>query len=267
MRAHGCHSARVWPCACGPPHAAGGRGGMTILRQRSPNRALLLPACRIPCLGSVLHARTRVPQSLANARCPIVCISLSRRPSAAPTVLQEILPQALKAVPQSSLQPSPRAGSPSSAGCPSPATRPVRALRRGAVACRLPTGLTSRWRGAGGLTPCWGRWKRPCDFPILPRPRYVSRADHGDGQYRGGVHIAFPSLHAGFICVGTLDESRCTPRPSAACGGSPESYEPSVWLSLPHAMPACHGAVRHDQSTPAPGGKAGTLCGVLSLGR
>src|SRR5262245_36011265 len=42
--------------------------------------------------------------------------------------------------------------SPSSVGCPSPATRPVRALRRGAVVCQLPTGLTSRWRGAGGLT-------------------------------------------------------------------------------------------------------------------
>jgi hypothetical protein len=47
--------------------------------------------------------------------------------------------------------------SPSSAGCPSPATRPVRALRRGPVACRLPAGLASRWREACGLTPCWGR--------------------------------------------------------------------------------------------------------------
>src|SRR5262245_8625549 len=45
----------------------------------------------------------------------------------------------------------PRAGSSSSAGCPSPATRPVRALRRGAC----------------GRTPCWGRWQRPFDFPIL----------------------------------------------------------------------------------------------------
>ena len=55
----------------------------------------------------------------------------------------------------------------SSAGCPAPATRPVRALRRGPVACQLPTGLASRSRGACGLTPCWGRWKRPFDFPIL----------------------------------------------------------------------------------------------------
>src|SRR5262249_35132665 len=55
----------------------------------------------------------------------------------------------------------------SSAGCPAPATRPVRALRRGSVACQLPTGLASRSRGACGLTPCWGRWKRPFDFPIL----------------------------------------------------------------------------------------------------
>ena len=74
-----------------------------------PHRALLLPVCRIPYLDSVLHARTRVHQSPAHARCLIVCISLSRRPSAAPTALQEILPQALKAVPQSSLQQSPRA--------------------------------------------------------------------------------------------------------------------------------------------------------------
>ena len=132
-----------------------------------PHRALLLPVCRIPCLGSVLHARTRVHQSLARARCLIVCISLSRRSSAAPTALQEILPQALTAVLQSSLQQSPPR-SPSSAGYPSPATRPVRALRRGPVACRLPTGLASRWRGACGLTPCWGRWKRPFNSPILP---------------------------------------------------------------------------------------------------
>src|SRR5262249_5136192 len=91
-----------------PPYAAGGRGARRPALT-SPHRALLLPVCRIPCLGSVLHARTRVHQSLAKARGPIVCISLSRRPSAVPTALQGILPQALKAVPQSSLQPSPRA--------------------------------------------------------------------------------------------------------------------------------------------------------------
>src|SRR5262245_4657796 len=52
-----------------------------------PHRALLLPVCRIPYLDSVLHARTPVHQSPAHARCLIVCISLSRRPSAAPTAV------------------------------------------------------------------------------------------------------------------------------------------------------------------------------------
>ena len=51
--------------------------------------------------------------------------------------------------PPSSLPPS----SSSRAGCPSPATRPVRALRcEPAVYRRHPT-LASRWRGACGPTP------------------------------------------------------------------------------------------------------------------
>jgi hypothetical protein len=43
-------------------------------------------------------------------------------------------------------------------GCPSPATRPVCALRRGPVACRRPTGLASRWRAgaAGGASGALG---------------------------------------------------------------------------------------------------------------
>jgi hypothetical protein len=53
-----------------------------------------------------------------------------------------------------SLQPcrSPSCSRPSSAGCPSPATHPVRALRRGPAACRLPPGLRQplvRWCGWG----------------------------------------------------------------------------------------------------------------------
>jgi hypothetical protein len=39
---------------------------------------------------------------------------------------------------------------PSSAGCPSPATRPVRARRRGPVAYRLPTGLAAAGAGRVG---------------------------------------------------------------------------------------------------------------------
>ena len=50
-----------------------------------------------------------------------------------------------------------RAGNPSRAGCPSPATRSVRALRRGPAACQLPTGRRqplARWRGRG-----WAPWR------------------------------------------------------------------------------------------------------------
>src|SRR4030095_12795535 len=49
----------------------------------------------------------------------------------------------------------------SRAGCPSPATRPVRALRCGRT-------LAGGGRG--------GRWKRPCDFPILRWPCVWRRA-------------------------------------------------------------------------------------------
>jgi hypothetical protein len=94
------------------------------------------------------------------------------------------LPLECEAPPQSSLQQAPPS-SPSSAGCPSPAIRPVRALRREPVACRLPTELASRWRGACGLTTCWGRWKRPFDFPLLtcrggelPQARQLIKGDY-----------------------------------------------------------------------------------------
>jgi hypothetical protein len=89
------------------------------------------------------------------ARCPIVYTRLSRRPSAALTALQELLYQSFQAlvafasVTPSSLPPS----SSSRAGCPSPATRPVRALRCEPAACRRHPALASRWRGACGPTP------------------------------------------------------------------------------------------------------------------
>jgi hypothetical protein len=113
---------------------------------KPPQRVSRLLVCRTPCLGSVLHARTRVNQSLVRARCPIVCTSLSRHPSAALTALQELLHQSLQAaliafeaVPPSSLAAPPRS-SPRRAGYPSPGPRPVRALRRGwGVGLRRPS--------------------------------------------------------------------------------------------------------------------------------
>ena len=48
-------------------------------------------------------------------------------------------------------QPPP--GSSSRAGCPSPTTRPVRALRCEPAACRRYPALSNRWRGAGGPPP------------------------------------------------------------------------------------------------------------------
>ena len=89
---------------------------------------------------------TRVCTRLSRrAHCPIVCTRLSRRPSAAPRALQSFCIRLSKQC-SSCLQPSPRAAPPSSpsrAGCPSPAPRPVRARRRGPAACRLPIGLAS----------------------------------------------------------------------------------------------------------------------------
>ena len=87
----------------------------------------------------------------------------------------------------SRLQPPPPSR-PSRVGCPSPAIRSVRALRRGPAACRLPTGLRqplARWRrrgcspwrgepkafqgGACARGGARGRWKRSFEFPILGR--------------------------------------------------------------------------------------------------
>src|SRR5262245_66089467 len=38
---------------------------------KAPQRVSLLLVCRTPCLGSMLHARTRVQQSLVRARCSL----------------------------------------------------------------------------------------------------------------------------------------------------------------------------------------------------
>ena len=68
-----------------------------------------LLVCRTPYLGSVLHARMRVHQSLAHARCPIVCTSLSHRPSAAPPALQAaVLPEQPQPPASSAQQPQAR---------------------------------------------------------------------------------------------------------------------------------------------------------------
>ena len=116
----------------GAADIAANNGRQAILRAKSPNWSIPVLFCRLKDaqiwkpdpVRTAIRKLAQKYQSLANVQRPF---------------------------------PPPR--SPSSAGCPSPATRPVRALRRGPVACRLPTGLASRWRGACGLTPCWGRWK------------------------------------------------------------------------------------------------------------
>ena len=93
-----------------------------------------LPVDRPPCRGSGTPAR--------------VCPSLSRRPSAAPPALQErYSSHRVESVPLGS------------AGCPSPATRPGRALRRRPAACRRPPGAAQasspgmRWSAARSLEP------------------------------------------------------------------------------------------------------------------
>jgi len=134
-----------------------GWGGMAALGQ-SPPSASRGCSCAAPLVLAACCTPVRVYISLSfvlAARCPIVCTRLSRRPSAALTALQELLYQSLQAlvafesVTPSSLPPS----SSSRAGCPSPATRPVRALRCEPAACRRHPALASRWRGAYGPPP------------------------------------------------------------------------------------------------------------------
>jgi hypothetical protein len=66
MRARGCHSARVWPCACGPPPRGRWVRRHDHLRQRLP----IAPCC-CPCAASLALAASCTP-----AR---VCTSLSLR--------------------------------------------------------------------------------------------------------------------------------------------------------------------------------------------
>jgi hypothetical protein len=169
-----------------------------------------LLVCRTPYLGSVLHARMRVHQSLAHARCPIVCTSLSHRPSAAPPALQELLDHPLQAAaliafesvfkqrssrlnqPQSE-QPSPSSpsslqtalSSPSRAGCPSPAPRPGRARRRGPVACRRPTGLARRGRGAPPVRPGQACARRAA-WGVRADPKRGHQREHGGRGWADG---------------------------------------------------------------------------------
>jgi len=154
----------------------------------SPQRAPLWPVCRIPCRGSVLHARTRVHPSLARARCPIVCTRLSRRPSAAPPASQELCMRLLKQFSSRlQLSPEPFEAAPSEQpqlpvtshpSCPCPTARAgglpaassagqplARLVRRGVVP--VARGGAGRARGGtgGGM-----RVKSGFVFPILTRP-------------------------------------------------------------------------------------------------
>ena len=120
---------------------AHGWGGMAA-RGQSPLSASRGCSCAAPLVLAACCTPARVCISLSfvlAARCLIVCTRLSRCLSAALTVLQELLYQSLQALvafesvtPSSSSRATPSRLPPSSssrAGCPSPATRPVRALR------------------------------------------------------------------------------------------------------------------------------------------
>jgi hypothetical protein len=95
---------RVWSSACGPlSHRRWVVRADGSASSSHPQCVPRLLVCRIPCLGSVLHARTRVHPSFAARQCPA-------GPSAAPPALQEFLYQALhvaliafESVPPSSL--------------------------------------------------------------------------------------------------------------------------------------------------------------------
>ena len=62
----------AWACHLPAPGTWLGRHGRPA--SASPLRAPRRPVCHVPCLGRVLHARTRLNEALAmTARCPIVC--------------------------------------------------------------------------------------------------------------------------------------------------------------------------------------------------
>ena len=134
------------------PHTARGWGGMAVRRPRLPSAP-----CWGPCAASLPVAASCTPE-------PRVCTRLSRRPSAAPPALQELLYQSLQALIAFESVPSSRPGR-----ARRPVPPPVLSVPCGA-------GGGARWCGAprarpgGGLARVGGRgrWKRPFDFPILP---------------------------------------------------------------------------------------------------
>src|SRR5262249_37924386 len=167
--ARGCHTAFVWSWACGPrSHRRWVVRADSPASYSYPQGVPRLLVCRTPCLGSVLHARTRVHQSLARARCPIVCTSLSHRPPAAPTALQELLHHFFA----QSFKGSHRLESAPLGHCPSLGPRPPCRddRQRQAAAVSRPACGVQRWPAAGalarlgsGLPVAWGgRWRAAC---------------------------------------------------------------------------------------------------------
>jgi hypothetical protein len=141
-------AARVWSSACGlPAHRRWVVRADGSASCSHPQGVPRLRVCRIPSLGSVLHARMRVHPSLARARCLIVCTNLSRRPPAAPPALQALLYQSLQRrsailpeqpqqQPQRRRLPVPRLPS-----CPCPAAR---------AGCCRGAARGGGWQAAGG---------------------------------------------------------------------------------------------------------------------
>jgi hypothetical protein len=135
------------------------RSPRLILRLQSPPTP--------PIVGSVLHARTRVHQSLTRARCPSGCTRLSRRPSAALTALQELLHQSLKQR-SSRLKPAPLAAAPAAPAARHPA--PSRSVLAGRAGCRQgwwASGVPVR-RGRVPGSAGWARagcWEAPAGVP------------------------------------------------------------------------------------------------------
>jgi len=195
-------AARVWSSACGlPAHrrwVVRADGSASCSHPQGVPRLLV---CRTPYLGSVLHARMRVHQSLARARCPIVCTSLSRRPSAAPPALQELLDQPLQAAAliafesvfkqRSSRLNQPQSGSPPRAA---PAACKQRSAAPAAPAAR-PQPPVLAVPGGAGLWPAGGRQGWPAAG--VGRLRYALARPAPGGQ-RGA----------------------CGPTPSAGTSGS-----------------------------------------------
>jgi hypothetical protein len=139
------------PAPAIPPLLMGRHGRPTSCPP--PQRVPRLPVCR-----TLAMAASGTPTSF----CTRFSLhdSAQQEPSAAPPALHELLYQSLQAAlipfkPRSSRLNQPQPGNPSRAGCLLPATRPGRALRRGPVACRLPTGLASREQAAGPAGGCW----------------------------------------------------------------------------------------------------------------